>query len=399
MPGGTEPPHRVNLLHVVPTYLPATRYGGPIYSVHALCAALAKRGHATQVYTTNVDGPDVSDVPLGVPAGMDGVDITYFPTGIGRRLYRSPGMGAALCQNVASFDILHLHSVFLWPTAAAAAAARRAGVPYVISPRGMLVSDLISRKSRHLKTAWINLVEHRNIANAAAVHVTSQIEAEELCKLGLASNRIVVIPNGMDVPPVVPGAGQHSRDHDPNRPLVLSLGRISWKKGLDRLIRAMTLVPGAHLAIAGNDEEHYQPRLEALAREAGVAGRTHFVGALHGHAKWDQIASADVFALASYSENFGNAVLEAMAMGVPVIVTPQVGLASTVAETGSGLVVEGDPQQFGAAIARLLADPGQRRAMGEAGRRAVAERFSWAAIAQSMETLYGEIATRTPLGV
>ena len=89
-------------------------------------------------------------------------------------------MREALHLNIANFDIVHLHSVFLWPTSAAAQAARKAGVPYVLSPRGMLVGDLIRRKSSLAKRAWITLFERRNIEKAAAVHLTSEIEASEL---------------------------------------------------------------------------------------------------------------------------------------------------------------------------------------------------------------------------
>ena len=106
---------------------------------------------------------------------------------------------------------------------------------------------------------------------------------------------------------------------------MLSLGRVNWKKGLDRLIPAMEFVPGAHLVIAGNDEENYQPRLQELARLGGVADRVHFVGEARDISKWNLFAAADVFALPSYSENFGIAVLEAMASGVPVVVTKEVG--------------------------------------------------------------------------
>src|SRR5579862_4440950 len=133
----------MRVLHVVPTYLPAVRYGGPIYSVHALCRALADRGHDVHVYTTNVDGPGVSGVPLSDPVLREGVKIRYFPCGLGRRVYRSPAMGRALAANASKFDVLHLHSVYLWPTLAAARAARGANVPYVLAPRGMLVRDLI----------------------------------------------------------------------------------------------------------------------------------------------------------------------------------------------------------------------------------------------------------------
>src|SRR5689334_14985099 len=135
----------MKILHVVPTYYPAVRYGGPIRSVHGLASSLAAQGHEVHVYTTNVDGKGVSPVPLDRPTQLDGVTISYFSTSFGRRLYRSPDMRQALKLNIARFDIVHLHSVFLWPTSVAAQAARRAGVPYVLSPRGMLVRDLIRR--------------------------------------------------------------------------------------------------------------------------------------------------------------------------------------------------------------------------------------------------------------
>ena len=92
------------------------RYGGPIHSVHGLCRALAARGHEVEVFTTNVDGPHDSNVPLGDPVDLDGVKVWYFPVPAFRRLYWSPTMGKALRQRAAAFDIVHAHSVFLWPT-------------------------------------------------------------------------------------------------------------------------------------------------------------------------------------------------------------------------------------------------------------------------------------------
>jgi glycosyltransferase involved in cell wall biosynthesis len=381
----------LRLLHVVPSYLPATRYGGPIYSVHALCAALVRQGHEVEVFTTNVDGPSVSAVPVGRPVDIDGVNVTYFATGLGRRLYRSPTMRTALQVRAADFDALHLHSVFLWPTLAASRAAERAGVPYLISPRGMLVADLIRKKSTAIKTAWIRLFEARNIAGAAAVHMTSEVEEDEFRRLGLVARRIVVVPNGVEAP------AEHScrlrRVGHSSCPTVLSLGRISWKKGLDRLIPAMAHVEGARLLIVGNDEEGYRPTLEQLALAHGVASRVEFKGAVHGDAKWELMAAADLFVLASYSENFGNVVLEAMACGVPVVVTPEVGLASTVRASQSGLVVDGDPAILGRALAELLARPDERQRLGANGRICVAGQFSWDAIANSMVAIYAEVGS------
>src|SRR5262245_18790017 len=170
----------MRILHVVPSYLPAARYGGPIFAVHGLCRALATRGHQVEVFTTNVDGPSNSAVPLGVPVPLDGVTVRYFQSRILRRLYWSPSLRRVLAGETSSFDVVHLHSVFLWPTWAAARAASKAHVPYLISPHGMLVKDLIRRRSRYTKSAWIHLVEKFNLEHASALHVTSELELAEL---------------------------------------------------------------------------------------------------------------------------------------------------------------------------------------------------------------------------
>lgn len=115
--------------------------------MHGLCRALAKRGHEVHVFTTNVDGPTVSNVSLDRATDLDGVAVRYFPVGPGRRLYRSPRMRRALKESCKTFDIAHLHSVFLWPTLAAAQVARACGIPYVVTPHGMLVKELIARKN------------------------------------------------------------------------------------------------------------------------------------------------------------------------------------------------------------------------------------------------------------
>jgi len=251
----------------------------------------------------------------------------------------------------------------------------------------MLVPELILRKSRLAKLLWIALFERRNISSAAAVHVTADIEATDMQRLGLRARRFAMIPNGVDLPH--PGVtGVTSPLDGISRPIVLCLGRVNWKKGLDRLVRAMIQVPDARLVIAGNDEDGYAPQLLALAKNFGVGHRMHFIGPVHGAAKWRAFAGADLFVLPSRSENFGMAVLESMASGVPVIVTPEVGLAPTVLEAGAGLVIEGDSEKIGIAIAELLAEPERRRRMGESGRTIACQRFSWDVVAAEMEALY-----------
>jgi glycosyltransferase involved in cell wall biosynthesis len=379
----------VNLLHAVPTYLPAWRHGGPILAVHGLCKALAARGHRVTVFTTDVHGPGRLVVPLGRPVEIDGVEVRYFPARPPRRLYLAPGLGRAARDEAGRFDAVHLHSVFLWPTSAMARAAERAGVPYVLSPRGMLVPELIRARGRWRKLAWLALAERRTIERAAALHATSALEGEDAARLGFPLPPVFVVPNGIDAEP---WDGDLEALSPPVRallagsPFLLFLGRLSWKKGLDRLISAVATLPGAVLAIAGNDEEGIRPELERLARSAG---NVVFLGAVHGADKAALLHRAAALVLPSRSENFGNVILEAWAAGRPVAVTPEVGLAATVRETDAGIVAGGD---LGRALKDLLADPARLDAMGRRGAAAVRERFGWAAVAREMEAVYERIA-------
>jgi glycosyltransferase involved in cell wall biosynthesis len=227
---------------------------------------------------------------------------------------------------------------------------------------------------------------------ASAVHVTADLEGEEARKLGLRLPEVFCVPNGVAWPaqPQSLEAGPFSELA--RRPYALFLSRISWKKGLDRLIAAWREVPGIELVIAGNDDEGYQPQLEALARSSGIADRVRFVGPVSDEHKWALYQRAALFILPSYSENFGNVVAEAMAMGCPVVVSKDVGIASLVRSSGAGIVPSCEPSELASEVRKLLADEEGRRAMGLRGRRAVEGTLSWDAVAARMEDVYWRLA-------
>lgn len=384
----------MRILHVVPTYLPAYRYGGPIQSVHGLCRALARRGHDVHVFTTNVDGRSNSEVPLASSVDRDGVKVWYFQSKYLRRLYWAPAMKKKLDEQVNQFDLLHLHSIYLWPTWMAARAARRARIPYLVAPRGMLVKELIERKNRWIKLAWIWLIERYTLENAAGIHMTTELEVKEAARFRIALPSIFVVPNGIDISDVEGNpAVYHPSTAIPyqKEPFLLFLGRINWKKGLDRLIPALTYVSKVRLVIAGNDEENYQPVLERLAEDHGVRDRVTFVGSVQNQDKLALLKDATALILPSYSENFGNVVLEAMGVGCPVVVTPEVGLANIVQKTGAGLVIEGTSTVLGKCLQDLLSNPDLLQQMGSRGRQAVADHFTWDSVGKQMEEVYDQV--------
>ena len=385
----------MRLLHVVPTYLPAIRYGGPVVAVHGLCRALASRGHQVEVYTTSIDGRQDSDVPHGEPVLLDGVTVRYFASPMLRRLAWAPSLRRALYPRLEAADLVHLHSVFLWPTAVAGRLARQAATPYVLSPRGMLVKTLLESRHPALKRAWIALIERRNLEHAAAIHVTSEVEAAAFAEIGFRVRQVATIPNGVETaesPSMNPQPPDDLARLAAVSPLILSFGRLSWVKRLDRLIEAFARIQTAHLAIVGTDDETLAPGLRAAAERLGVSDRVHIVPrTVTGADKEFLLAAAHCVVQASLSESFGNTAMEAMQRGKPVIVSAAVGAAEIVRRTGGGLIVDDSVSQLADAMERLARQPDQAIRMGKQGQDYVTANCGWARIAERMEELYRSI--------
>jgi glycosyltransferase involved in cell wall biosynthesis len=255
----------------------------------------------------------------------------------------------------------------------------------------MLVKALVARRHALLKRSWLALIERENLEGAAAVHVTSDVEAAELDKFDLRLRRVVAIPNGAEVT-VAPIALDPPADIARLRtmhPLILAFGRLSWTKQLDRLIEAFARTRTGSLAIVGTDDEGLAPVLGKLAETLGVAERVHLVPrTVTGAEKEFVFAAARGLVLASLSESFGNVAIEAMQRGLPVIAASTTGVSEIVVESGGGIVVGADPGELAAAIARLFGDLALATRLGAAGREFVEKHCGWDDVAERMETLY-----------
>jgi glycosyltransferase involved in cell wall biosynthesis len=299
-------------------------------------------------------------------------------------------MGTAMQAQASSFDVMHVHSVFNWPTWSAARIAKSVGLPFLLSPRGMLGRTVIEAKSRLAKSLWIRLIEQKSLLDSSGLHVTADWEAAEINALGFRLPQVFCVPNGVSWPTCYSSLSDGPLTGI-SKPYALFLSRINWKKGLDRLIEAWKWVPDLNLLIAGNDEDGYQKKLEQLADEHRVRDRIRFLGAVADEHKWALYENAMMLALPSYSENFGNVVAEAMAMGCPVVVTPEVGLADLVKESGSGVVTDGAPRALAQTISSLLQDAPRRRSMGERGKFTARRHLSWESASAQMEAIYAGI--------
>ena len=383
----------MQILMFSPNYFPATRYGGPVRSSHGLAKALIVEGHRVEVFTTDVDGPGRLDVPLCERTDFDGVPVTYFPISAPRRLYYAPRMRVSLMQMMSSFDIAHINGIYLWPGPMIARMAQKAGIPFVLSPRGMLVPAMIAGKSSLVKRIWIASQERFTIANSAALHVTSSEEAEGVRRLGVDAGRVRVIGNGVCRPSELPRdeAVEDFWRGIPKGRRVAFLGRLDWTKGVELAIEAVRDHSDAQILIAGPDQIGLRARLEPrLARQNGCSvGR--FIGEVNDIRKWALLKGADVLLAPSVTESFGMSVAEALAIGTPVVCTVGVGARTILEELDPPSVVGRTAEAVGAALSRLLDNPNLREDYGRRAAQFMAENYDWRMIARQMAALYRSV--------
>lgn len=366
----------MRILHIVPTYFPAIRYGGPILAIHELCKNQVSLGHEVSVFTTNVDGDLNLDLKAGQPIDIDGVKVTYFPVSkYGRKIYFSSVMKIALEKKISNIDFMHLHSIFLWPTNMAARLAKKYGVSWCVAPRGALSLEMIRSKSYLIKRVALFLFDNWTLRNASFLHATSLMEKREISSLMPGLSKIEVIPNGVKIP-----LGYSNKF--PEKPYVLYLGRISWKKRIDCLIQAMQYIPGHDLVIAGNDEENLLLKLQKLVLDLGLDNRIHFVGSVTGMKKDNLLQSAQLLVLPSLNENFGNVVLESLASSRPVALTKGVGLLEEVLLANAGIKISEKPKEMGIQLNSYLNNQDNLNKMGRNGFNLVKSKFDWGSVAK-----------------
>ena len=381
----------MRVLHVSSYFPPAFRYGGPPASILGLCHGLQRAGVDVEVVTTTANG----DAPLAPspPEGdrFEDVPVRYVASAFPRRFFGARVRGP-LTDALARADVCHIHGVWNVPEWWASYLARAAGVPYVISPRGMLQPQAMQR-GRWRKAAAFALLDRRNLTGAALLHATSEQEAGAIRALGFGVP-VAVVPNGVDLDKARESSGGYrARLGIPaDAFVVLFLGRMHRIKRLDLLADAFadarTTHPHMHLVLAGYDEDVLVPDL--LERLGADADHVHATGAIHGADKWTLLKDADVMVQCSDSESFGLAVVESLASGVPVVATRTCPWSELEAREW-GFWVEQTAPAIAAAI-RTLADDGVRRArMGERGAAFARDQYSWDAIAPEMARLYADL--------
>ncbi|MBI3999478.1 MAG: glycosyltransferase [Candidatus Omnitrophica bacterium] len=392
----------MKVLHVIPSLSPIM--GGSTQAIFNMVKALRRNGVDAEIATTNHNGHSLMKVPLDGRVEYAGIPVWFFQSFVlpMTGFIYSGDLGRWLRKHIRDYELLHNHYLFSFAPSYAGSVARSQRVPYIVRTLGHL-SPWALEQSKAKKKLYMLLIERSNLNQAAAIHCTSEGEARDVSKLALQTP-VVHIPLGVDEPRLIPEAKRKLRDRfkiPGNKPIVLFLARLHPKKRPDLLLHSLgrLLKDGysSHLLLAGSGERAYTQYLEKLVRRLKLNGCTSFSGFASGEEKDLFLQGSDIFTLPSYSENFGISVAEAMAAGLPVIVTPDVQIAPEIAKEKAGLVVEGTADVFSGAMKQLLDSESLRRDMGSNGKRLTQRLYSWDINVRKIAALYTSIVERQPI--
>ena len=387
----------MRIIQIIPSI--SLVYGGPSQMVLGLSAALAAKNIDVTILTTDSNG-DIGqlplDVPLNEPIQQNGYQIIYFRCYPWRRYKFSFSLLQWLNENARQFDLAHLHALFSPVTTLAATIARYHHLPYIIRPCGMLDPADLQKKKR-LKQIYATLLERPNLAGAAAIHFTSKEEAKISERFGLDCTAKMPVPLDLVIPLGVTAGLFPKRLRESQVPIILFMSRIEPKKGLDLLIPALESILGSgiefHFVLAGSNPQNadYETQIKVQIQNSSLAKYTTLTGFVSGDLKVELLTKADLFVLPSYYENFGIAVAEAMAAGVPVVISDRIHIAEDIQQAEAGWV---GPLEVGAianSIKSALLNPQERQRRGLNGKEYAKKHYNWEAIAQQTIDAYQQI--------
>ncbi|MBW4670268.1 MAG: glycosyltransferase [Cyanomargarita calcarea GSE-NOS-MK-12-04C] len=387
----------MKVLHVIASIAPVR--GGPSQAVLEMVKAQRDCGIDASIATTNDNGPNLLDVTLLKPTEYQQVPVWFFPRFSPslhpvREFAFSFKFTAWLWQEIHQYDLLHVHAIFSYPSTVAMAIARRKKVPYIAQPHGLLCEWSL-QQSTGRKELFFKLFEQANLNHSKYIQFTTQQEQKETSRLNLSCPNLV-IPLGLSISPTINNARQRLREYlevPADEPIILFLSRFHHKKGLDYLIPALGKLSDKRFTfvLAGSGSPDYEAEVESLLVTHGIRQRTHLVGFVKGENKDLLLQGADLFALTSHSENFGVSVLEALAAGIPALLTPGVALAKMVEQQDVGYVTQLNVDAIASKLRQVLENPQQAKNMGDRARQLLNEKYTWTQIASQMQQVYQDI--------
>ena len=389
----------MNILICTP-YISST-YGGISKIVVDFVQEISKFGIQVDIITTNADPFHKLNVPLNTWILKENYRIQYFPCWNRNDLIISYSMIKWLFFHVLDYDIIHSNTVFSPLISISNWICKLRQIPYIITPHGMLEPWSLSYKAWK-KRLYFTLLEKPSFQTCRTIQVNSSSEANSIKSLGIKSP-IVIVPNGIhrqefeNLPD--PDLFYQQFPHTRNKTLILFLGRIDPKKGLDLLAPAFNKVynqfPQTHLIVAGPDTIGFLPTAKSYFTQAGCLEAVTFTGMLKGELKLSVLAAANIYIAPSYSEGFSMSVLEGMATGLPCVITtgcnfPEAGMAN------AAKIVDINADDIADALIQLLQNADEAKKMGDRARQFILDNYTWDRIALKMVSVYEDIIFRSP---
>ncbi|HMA04137.1 MAG TPA: glycosyltransferase [Gemmatimonadaceae bacterium] len=376
------------MLHVAPNITRA--YGGPTYSLVAYSVAARSAGIEITIAAPRPSERDRAWISSLLPD----TTILSFPVHGRGAFLLSPGLQAWLRGTGASYDAVHVHGLFNPISSLATRTCVKRGWPVIVRPFGTLSRYTIAHRRGALKRAYLELLDAPNLRRVSALHFTTDVEREESMWHGIEwGDRAFIVP-----PPWI-----EKTRASPPRPAaesmeVVFISRLHPVKNVELLLDAWGLVrrqrPNARLTIAGDGDAAYVRTLERKSTALSAGAR--FVGHVSASSKTELLLSAAVFVLPSLHENFGIAVLEALAAGVPVVITPEVQLSSFVIDPSLGIVTQRTPESLATCILSALDNHALREHCRANGPALVERYFSPSVVGSQLSDMYDFAAAHSP---
>lgn len=375
----------MNILHVIRDMSPET--GGPVTAIRGLAEAQAAYGHKVRIASTDYGMITGTEIP--------GVNIELFACKQSHWRYSS-AFGESLPTYIQVADIVHLHMLWEYPTWKAARLCLQLKKPYIIRPCGMLDRWSL-RQSSFKKSLYLKIMLNGIFARASGFHFTSLGEKNHSPQFGEVDKSFVVPLGVLELLPknIEKNILFAEYPHVIEKRLILFLSRIHYKKRPEIAIKAFAKmqegISDVLLVMAGPCDEKYLQKLKSLCLELHIQDKVIFTGMLDHSEVIQMLSIADIFILPSYQENFGIAVVEAMAAGCPVIVSDKIDLASEIDKYGAGISCPADTESFATAMSELLLNPDRLVVMSNNGKQLVSEKYTWRRVVEQLDAEYSRI--------
>jgi len=392
----------MKILQVIPYFLPAYAFGGPVEVASQFSRELFKRGHDVVVYTTDAKDPNsrLNVEPVRI---VDGIKVHYMRNLTmmfvkKSKLFITPELVSKAKEEIKEFDVIHIHEYRSFQNIVVHHYAKKYGVPYILQAHGSLPRIMAKQK---LKWIYDIFFGYKLLRDAKKVIALSQTEAEQYRDMGVPDEKIAIIPNGIDLSDYagLPSKGEFKKKFNIpwEKKIILYVGRIHRTKGIDFLLKAFAYLikkmkfKDALLVVVGPDDG-YLHEVKSLSAFLGVSNSVLFTGLISNKDKISAYVDSSICCYLNPNEPFGLVSLEAAVSKLLVVVSEGTPMSEIVKRSGFGFsITYGDVLALVKTMEIVLKDEKLSNEMGKRGREYVFENFGWDTIIDKYEMLYGDI--------